>query len=185
MPKYALLRQFDPATTRAQLDGLALQNQAALATYIYRGGSQPTAGDHGIRWIRSYWEQGGTWGMCLYESPDLPSLADFQEFCSMPFLEGREVVEIDREAPGDASTSAGLPRVALTVKVPPDEAEPRTFLAALAPDPATWLRAYWDPERRRATALYATPSPEGLVARVGRVDGRPATIVEITPEEYQ
>jgi hypothetical protein len=184
MPKYALLRQFDPAMTRAQLDGLALQNQAALATYIYRGGSEPRSGDHGIRWIRSYWEQGGTWGMCLYESPDLPSLADFQEFCSMPFLEGREVQELDRET-GAASASDGLPRVALTLKVPADAAEPGTFLAGLAPDRATWLRAYWDPERRRATALFATTSPEAFLADVRNVDGRPATIVEITPEEYQ
>lgn len=189
LPKFALGRYFDPAMTRAQLDGMAIANLAALSSYIYRGGTTPRTDDHGLRWIRSYWQQGGTWGMCLYESPDVEALIDFQTLCGAPFVDIREVVEIE----GDTLPAAVGDRIALSLRLTEADAQdPAAALAGFggsAPDgyrPGL-IRAYWDAKERMATALFETSDPssfEHVVASTAP-EARPALIIEVTPDEYQ
>ncbi len=175
--------------TRAQLDGMAIANLAALSSYIYRGGTTPRTDDHGMRWIRSYWQQGGTWGMCLYESPDVETLVDFQTLCGAPFVDICEVVEIE----GGALPEAIGARIALSLRLTEADAQdPAAALASLG-DSATedsrpgLIRAYWDAKERKATALFETSDPgsfERVVARA-QPEARPALIVEVTPDEYR
>ncbi len=190
MPKYTLLRAFDPEMTRAELDGMALASMATLATYMYRGTERPQTSNHGIRWIRSYWEQGGTWGMCLYEAPDLAVLSDYQDLCGTGFIEGREVVEIAGAAPTADDTPT---RVAVSIRLDRDQELPSPRLLAdlsamaTADDGLTrFARAYWCDETRTATALFETSAPEHFEQRIAPVAERqPARIVELRPEDYR
>ncbi len=194
MPKYALLRSFPPAMTRAQLNAKTLANMATLETYIYRGGSEPTHAPHDIKWIRSYWEPGGYWGMCLYEAPNMAVLRDFQFLCGAPFIEGHEVEELGN-CDSTLEVPEGQAKVAVTLQLRDEETEPNQALEAITHDShergadgpcAEWVRAYWNPDTRRATALYVTDEPEGLQETLATLaDSKPATIVEVYPEEYQ
>ena len=190
MPKYTLLRAFDPDMTRAELDGMALASMATLATYMYRGTERPQTSDHGIRWIRSYWEPGGTWGMCLFEAPDLAVLSDYQDLCGTGFIEGREVVEIEGPTLG---AGADATRVAVSMRLGRgEESSPPDLLADLsamttADDGQTrFARAYWCDETRTATALFETSTPEHFEQRIAPVAERqPARIVELRPDDYR
>ena len=195
MPKYALVRSYDPEMTRAQVDGLALSNIAALDTYVYRGGKTIQTQDHGIRWIRSYWQQGGTWGVCLYDAPDLEVLSAYQDLCASPFLEAREVLDL---APQSDSAGGDGARVAVDLVLGNGPDGLLDHLAAMAnPETKTGtktdstesvrlVRAYWSDRDRRVTALYETTNPEALEQRMAEVaESQPARIVELSPADYR
>ncbi len=188
MPKFSLVRSFSPEMTRAQLDGMALATMAALDTYVYRGGKVIQTTDHGIRWIRSYWEPGGAWGMCLYESPNLDILSDYQELCALPFVAAREVVELDGTS-GLAHSEAV--RVAVELRLDGEE-ESRQRLERLCSSLAAgsagvrFVRAYWTEGERRATALFETTEPERFEERAAEVtEQRPARVIELGPSDYR
>jgi hypothetical protein len=190
MPKYALLRILSPAFTRKDIDGMALLAMSALETYMYRGGSTPIDASHDIRWIRSYWEPGGSWGTCLYEAPNMAVLRDFQNLCAMPFIEGHEVQEL-----GDTGTTLNTAdrEDKLVANIPMDSngsgsADVFETLSqwARVQSAAKLVRAYWNAEAGRATALYVTDEPDALGQKLAEVmDGSPARIVEVYPEEYE
>ena len=187
MPKYALVRQFNPLMTRSELDGIALANIATLDSYIYRGGSEPKTSDHGIRWVRSYWEQGGYWGMCLYEAPNLDILQVYQDLCGMPVMDSREVVELPGPLEGVADLGA-TDRVAVSFQLD-GVSTPEEFMSTLVAgggDPGTGLvRTYWNAEKRLATALFQAKDAHAFAARAAPLaTTAPARIVEVTPEEY-
>ena len=186
MPKYALLRAYPPDMTRAQVDGMAMSGLAGLATYLYRGGQVADTSDHGLRWIRSYWEPGGTWGMCLFEAPSLDPLAAFQDFCGTPYLDAWEVEEILADAQDGDAEAAKLPRVAFTLHL--DAADPMpapdAITAAAANAEATFVRAYWSPERGAATAVVLSDPAALRSALPEETHDSIATIVEFVPEDY-
>lgn len=174
MPRYALFRDYDPSMTRTQIDGMVMAGGAALQMYVYRGDAQPHSEPHGISWVRSYWQPGGAWGVCVFEAPSLPVLAGFQDLCGTPYLDAMEVEE--EEGPAHLSDT---PNVALTQFRAADT--PLTTLSAEAPEAARQLvRAYYCAERRQAFALF----PKGTEASVAGI-GPVAEVVELSPAEYQ
>jgi hypothetical protein len=177
---YTLFRNYDPALTRAQLDGMALASLATLDTFIYRGGTAMQTADHGIRWVRSYWEQGGTWGLCLYEAPNREILAIYQDLCGLPFRAMEEVVEL----PGTASTKNGS-RVAVEFRLDPDADAPR-HAALLGGASATLDRLYWNAPGGRAVAVFCVPDESAAKSLLAReASGPSAAVVEISPDEYR
>ena len=187
MPKYALRRHFSPLMTRAELDGMALASMAALESYLYRGGNTPHSGDHGIRWIRSYWEPGSTFGMCLYEAPTLEVLQDYQYLCNLPFLDAKEVVEVP--GPLDRSTTkAAHDRVAVSIRLDGAFADPVGALSEVVASrsAAALVRAYWDEQEQLATALFETDDGDEFAECVASIaEHSHPRIVEISPEEYR
>lgn len=188
MPKYALIRELDPNMSRAEIDGAALTVLASEKSYVFRGQEVPQDGDHGIRWIRTYWEQGGTWALCLYEAPDFPALTAFEAVCDMPFVDGYEVEEIA----GQDQAALDGDRVAVSMAV---DGEANAKAAALTmvngdsretPDGTSWIRTYWDPEGQRVTALFRVPAgePNSLVPENPKVD-RVTNVVVVDRSEYQ
>lgn len=181
MPKFALTRFYDPVMTRAQLDGHALQGIAALQNYIYRGGDRPLDTDHGIQWLRSYWQPGGTWGICVYEAPDLRVLSDFQELCGTPFLAAREVEEVETRLAAESAEA-----LLATEFTAAGTATPSDVPAAAAKhlgESSELVRAYWDRASRLVTALYQ-PRRSDDELRAGAGTGA-MRVVEINPEEYR
>jgi hypothetical protein len=153
---------------------MVLMSGAALESYIYRGGSHPTTEPHGIGWVRSYWQKAGTWGLCIFDAPNLSVLSAFQDLCGTPFLDAMEV----REAAGNPDIRTS---VAATLSLGRAEgvdpmAEALTALGNPSPE-VSWV--YWSTERRLAVSLLAgepeTPR-EGLKIETG--------LVEIRPEDY-
>jgi hypothetical protein len=177
---YALFRTYDPAMTRSQLDGIALASLASLDTYVYRGGSSVQLRDHGIRWVRSYWEEGGTWGACVYEAPEADVLAVYQDLCGLPFRSMEEVVEL----PGPAAAPGGRP-LAVELRVDPG-ADPAERAAALAESDASLIRVYWNAAARHAFALFDARDEPAAKSRLAAGAARPpASVVEITPDDYR
>ena len=189
MPKYALVRQFNPLMRRSELDGIALANMATLESYIYRGGSRPKTADHGIRWVRSYWEEGGYWGMCLYEAPNLEILQVYQDLCGMPVLDAREVVDLPGPLEGIEPSGEGE-RVAVSFRLKETGEAPQQQMERLAGGGASadagLVRTYWSATQRIATGLFSTRDGSAFAGRVASVaDVAPAKIVEVTPDEYR
>ncbi len=174
MPRFALFRDYDPSTTRAQLDGVALAGAAALQTYVYRGDTEKHAEPHGISWVRSYWEPGGRWGMCVFDAPNLAVLAGFQELCGTPYIDAMEVEEVAGTVAGSADNQLAV-TMALAEADPADSALSQA-LAGAAPH---LVRAYRSPNRNSAVAL---------VHRDARLEPRlqsaAARVVELSPADY-
>ena len=192
MPKYALIRQLDPAMTRAEIDGLALNTLASLASYLFRGEDVPQTGDHGIRWIRSYWEQGGSWALCLYQAPSLAVLTHFQGVCETPFVDGYEVDELSDPEAGRNTGADGDHRVAVTFDLGTHGSPDAVSRAVSGPvgaegrSAAGWVRTYWDPVGHRATALFRVEDGEAEVSALRKLEvQRIAKVVEVDPSEYQ
>jgi hypothetical protein len=186
MPKYALVRDLDPGMTRAEIDGLALNALSAQQSYLFRGGDVPLSGDHGIRWIRSYWEQGGSWALCLYQAPSLAVLTHFQGVCETPFVDGYEVDELsDPAADGDGSTTGGH-RLAVTFDLGTDGNPNEVPQAVTSRAEAGWVRTYWDPVGYRANALFRTEAADAALEELRDPEiQRIAKVIEIDPSEYQ
>ena len=189
MPKFALLRQFSPEMTRAQLDGIALASMATLDSYVYRGGLEPATDDHGIRWIRSYWEPGGYFGLCLYEAPSLALLSVYQNLCNLPYLDGQEVVEMSGPLEG-GETDGHSARVAVSFRLDDAGGNPEEQISRLtelgAASDAGLIRTYWSEKQHIATALFMTSDSGRFAEQVTPLaERKPAKIVEISPEEYR
>ena len=127
--------------------------------------------------------------MCLYESPDVATLIDFQTLCGSPFVDIREVVEIE----GNALPAAIGDRIALSLRLTEADAQhPAAALAGFGGSTADdyrpgLIRAYWDARERMATALFETSDPSSFerVVVSAAPEARPTLIVEVTPDEYQ
>jgi hypothetical protein len=180
MPKYALERILPSNLTREQIDGMVMANLNALETYIYRGTNEAHLDDHGIRWIRTYWEEGGNFGMCLYEAPNLRVLDDYQRLCGLPYIEAREVEEV----PGSTESAGGEHLVAKfdlpAAAAPEDSIEALAGLAQGTPV----IRAYWDRDRHRAVALFDSADPVGAARLAAAAATPPTRIIEVDPTEY-
>lgn len=174
MPRFALFRDYDPSTTRAQLDGVALAGAAALQTYVYRGGTEQHAEPHGISWVRSYWEPGGRWGMCVFDAPNLAVLAGFQELCGTPYVDAMEVDELPGLVAGRADD-----QLALTMGLPEAPTADSALNAALAGAASHLVRAYRSSSRNSVVALLhrdAAGKPD--------VPAGAARVVELSPADY-
>lgn len=172
MPRFALSRDYPSDLTRTQIDGMVLASGAALQTFIYRGSDRPSTSAHGISWVRSYWQPGGTWGVCIFDAPDLAILSAFQDLCAAPFHDAMEVEEA--AANPNLATS-----IALQFNMRHTSDDPIAAAStAIGVAPRDVGRVYLSRERSSALAFVATePAPTNAL----RIE---SGVVEITPDEY-
>ena len=225
MPTYAILRDIPDTFTRADYDAVALESIALIDLYDRfcqtlghrpasrealtseltppRGWAAGDAVDRDqpvnwrVRWIRSYWAPGTTWGVCLYEAPSASSLEEFQLTCAVDQgVSTWEVTEIrdatNTDDAGDTSeTPEGWELAAMEVPIPEEShaAAAMTDAAGQAPlsadEAARWIRAYVAVNEEDASAplaLFAAPAP--VVSAVAR-ESRAYRIVEIRPDDYR
>lgn len=202
MKRFAILRDNDPAATRTDVDAMAMQTIINLRAPNLGVAVMPRF--VGVDWVRSYWQEGNAWGVCLYEAPGPQPLVEYHDMCGPPYVEFREIAEFT--APGAEVTSAGTTALSegetlFTIETTLEADEPRAASFASLPatltqaagglegslDHVRWVRAYWDGERRRALSLYVTREAATVEAlsRVLEPAGaivRPVT--EIAPGEY-
>ena len=157
MPKFAVLRDLPLTLTRSELDGMAIEGIVAMDIYPY---CRREDGDPGIEWIRTYWQPGSSWGLCLYEAPSTEELWRFQTSCGLEALEIREVTELVSATASDGTdeTAASLAPAALAAVEAPLSAvdvDERGLPSATALPGGEWIRTYWDEDRQTAIGLYA------------------------------
>ncbi len=203
MKRFTILRTLDAGTTREDWDAGAMETLLNLRAQQLGVETNPNFAE--VEWVRSYWHEGSTWGMCLYAAPELDQVANYHEICEVPFAEFREVDELTDE--GVAINEFGLTEVlegeslfAIQATVEPDASAdtatfarlPRTLTEAAAGlegsfDHVRWVRAYWDAERRAVLSLYATREARTIDALTLLLDGSGVTVrpvTEIAPGEY-
>ena len=185
MKRFAILRNPDPKTTRADIDAGAMDALLSLA------GVQATPGEAydpivaGISWVRSYWAPGTSWGLCLYTGRDETAIEEYHRLCEVPFV---TIHEVDEVALADAApylpalsrTEPGI----LAIEAPTGGGTPGAETwTDLAPH---WIRSYHD---RALGTVVAAFRLDGL--DLGAVEERAASegwvlhrVVEIRPEEY-
>lgn len=221
MPTFAILRALPETTTRSDCDAMALESIAMIDLYnrfCRTQGEKPSSRemmtsafedgflaapaatdqrlDSQVRWIRSYWAPGTTWGMCLYEAPNGGELGEFQLACAVDTgVRTWEVTEVrdpaNTNGVGDTTEPPeGWDLVAIDVPIPEKArvAEALTEAAGQAPlstgEDARWIRAYVavdDENGSAALALFAVPAP--AIDTAMRESGA-HRIVEIRPEDY-
>lgn len=203
MKRFAILRRLETTTTREDWDAGAMQTLLNLrAEHTDKVGTQPNF--RSVAWVRSYWHEGSTWGLCLYEAPELAEVANYHEICEVPYVEFRDVAEAsadDVELNEFGLTALSEGESLFTIEAVLDATEPdepafATLPASLAGasgglegslDHIRWVRAYWDEERGSALALYATREAGTITALAQVLEGSGATVrpvVEIAPGEY-
>jgi hypothetical protein len=172
MPKYALFRDFPPTLSRTELDGMVIATQAALQSYIYRGEAYPSTVPHGINWVRSYWQPGGSWGMCVFEAPNLSVLSAFQDACAAAFIDAMEVEET-------ASNLSVPTPIAVTVPLAFGNADPLSSAEeAVGLSRRDVGRVYWNGERKTVIALVACEPAAETQLEIA------TGVIELKPAEY-
>ncbi|MCZ6544181.1 MAG: DUF4242 domain-containing protein [Chloroflexi bacterium] len=180
MPKYAILRDLPLTLTRTELDGMAMEGLVAADLYPLCRTQQ---GNPGIEWVRTYWQPGSNWGLCLYEAPSAEELWDFQRSCGMEAVEIREVTEQRSDVTCDAAgeLSDAIAGSQLTAVEIPLNADGENALAASG----TWIRTYSDSERQTAIALYATSDSEQAPSAAQDDSSIHLPVVEIAAAAYR
>jgi hypothetical protein len=187
MKRFSILRDVDPAATWADVDSAAVRNIISM----YATGAEPdVAWDRhlaGVRWIRSYWEPGSSWGLCLYEGNSVEQVKDWNVRCQVPFVEVREIEE--QESPVRVEYRGGFhadPTVSNIIALEGlAGASVDESLAATGIERAGWVRSYLDPERGAALAVYQVDLTGQDVLQQLEAEGWKAhRIVEITPGDY-
>lgn len=204
MPRFAILRDLDPNMTQEDVDAGAIQSLFSLAAVnvAYEDRYDPDQG--GIGWVRSYWQRGSNWGLCLYTAPDEDALEHFHRTCDVPYVSFSPVAELAsprRTDPDTGRTRLEPDDVLFAIETTvPEGAGPGPALfedissllgdvaGELSSDAFTWVRSYWDEASGRVVALYAAPSREAIdaleaVLADASVPVRPIT--EIYPDDYQ
>ena len=209
MANYAILRDMDPTWTRADVDAGAVQTlfNMRLGRRYPELAWEPRMIE--VDWVRSFWQEGTNWGLCLYTAPESQQIADYHSLCGVPYVEYHEIEEhfspelCDPES-GDmmlSDSTVTLFTVELALDV--DEvgvatferieallgsaAEPIPTLVEGPTDHIQWIRAYWDRTRRVAVAFYAVENESALRFLEELFDGSDVAVrpvVEITPAEY-
>lgn len=94
MKRFAILRDVPPDLGWEDVDAGAIQNMIYMGL---RETDREIAWEPsivGVRWVRSYWEPGSSWGTCLYEGQDAATVRDWHELCQVPYVSIREI-EVD------------------------------------------------------------------------------------------
>jgi hypothetical protein len=189
MKRFAILREVPATLTWPEVDASAVQNIINMhATNVEQEVVWTQGrGLQGVRWIRSYWEPGNTWGLCLYEGESTGQVERWNFQCGVPFVEVREIEE--QEPPAPVAYHAGFhadPAVSkLVVLECPAGERVEKRLAPLGVERPTWVRNYLDPERGIAISLYQAELPADETIRILESQGWAVRrVVEITPNDY-
>ena len=197
MKRFAILRDFDPATTQEDIDAGALETLLNMASADLVKGMIWEPGLYGVSWIRTYWQPGTGWAMCLYGGETEESIEHYHSLCDVDYVEIREVSELGPESieGTDPREEAGDGQEIIAVEgrgqpANDDEATMRQLGTLLRSAeergglaPSEWIRTYWDGERGVAVSFFAADArweevrdalePHGYtVRRVLKVDPR-------------
>ncbi len=191
MNRYAILRQISPSMTRQEVDAAALETLFNMSAMNVPEEDAWEPRLTGIGWVRSYWEPGGSWGLCLYRAKDAGAVELYHRSCNVPYVEFGEVQEVSaagREtASGRTLVPAGHELLTVEFAAAGANVDERWFVDAVCGEALTWVRAYRDQRRGRAVALYSAPDADAVqtvsdrLQRSGVVVRR---VVEIHPDEY-
>jgi hypothetical protein len=159
MPLYAIRRQIDATLPEEELDALTMRAIGSSAEY------------RGVLWQRSYqWSDAPTsHSLCIYEAPSVDAIREHARRCTVPFNEIREVTEYlgsdhvipeDNEPPGDGVYFL------ITRTMPADTTAEELDAAVLRSGSCmgnfdiSWVRSYWDDDRKRSSCIYLAPEAE-------------------------
>ena len=175
MKPFAILRDLPTDLTWEEMDAGAISNLINMAMPESDRAIAWEPRVLGVRWIRTYWEQGTNWATCLYTAPNEAAVKDWHDLCQVAYAGIRDIEVV--ESPEAASD---YPR---GFHQPGDEAPlvvVETDAAADQPAPDGWIRTYRDPATGREIQLFradaALPAdPTGAVIR---------RVVELRPQDY-
>lgn len=157
---FALFRDITPEVTREDWDAGAVRSLLATGMYVAWAG-------YSVNWIRSFWEPGGHWGMCVYEAPGVEQIEWFNRECSFTAIDIREIHElVSTERTGDSDL--------MVLQGPPVGVDKALADNALQP-----FRYFREGQGAFALAIVQADgvgvTPDDVVAR---------HIVELLPEDY-
>ena len=185
MKRFAILRNLDPNLTREDLDSGAVESILNLAVQEVDPGEASNPHVTPVNWVRSYWEPGTSWGLCLYTGHDELSIERYHDFCEIPYVTIREIHET--ECPENAAPlNKVLLREPRMITVEADGARfPRDAEAwgDLAPN---CVRSYTGVDGQFVVALFQSDSIDmpALEARALENGWTLHRTVEIRPGDY-
>jgi len=174
MKQFAILRQLPLELGWEDIDASAIQNM------VYMGLGEADMDVVweprilGVQWVRTYWQPGSDWGLCLYTAPDERAVRDWHDLCHVPYA-GIEEIEVE-EGP---TAAADYPRGFHA----PASAAPLVAVQATAPGalevPLTHIRTYRYQSGEQLALYLPAPdvAPPASAPRIRRV-------VEIRPGDY-
>ncbi|HET7738999.1 MAG TPA: hypothetical protein VFK32_10535 [Tepidiformaceae bacterium] len=209
MRKFAIRRALDPTMTRDEVDAGALQslfNLSAINVPIEEAFDPRLSRDSELEWVRSYWQEGGDWGLCLYTARTESELALYHTACALPYVSFTAVDELwSPDSTDPTSGRAVVPpgavlftlegALAATAPVEPGPGDVESFLRRLdyggvvTPGEAgtRWVRAYVDTESRVVIGTFLAHDERTYLAIAGRAQDTGVIIrrvIEVTPSEY-
>lgn len=178
MKNFAILRSVPEDLTWTQIDAAALQNMSYMGLAEDEADLAWEPKVLGVNWVRSYWEPGSSWGVCLYTARDEQAVRDWHDLCQVEYA-GITEIEIE-EAPGMDAYPRGFHG--------PREAAPLVAVEAPAPGHAPapndwrWIRTYRDAASGAELQLFL---PDGATTERPLAErGAVRRVVELRPEDY-
>lgn len=170
MKHFAILRSVPEDMTWDQVDAAAMQNMSYMGLDESEADIAWEPRALGVKWVRSYWQPGSTWGTCLYTAKDEQAVRDWHDLCQVSYAGIREI-EVEEGAAVPAEYPRGFHG---PVEQPPLVAVETT--EGVRAD--GWIRAFRDRASGHELQLYlASKAPAGGGGTLRRV-------VELRPEDY-
>ena len=180
MPLYTLSRSFDPDWTEQDFDKMMRRAVAGLSWH-------PP-----VYWRRSYGidREGPVEGFCVYQAETLRHIQQQQRVCWIPFTEAREVQEACRPGVGLGPFEAPDGQSLFLVERTFGEDMTLPCLVesnlSLAWGGVTWIRSFWDAQRKSSRCIFAAESSSRVAEALGGevtvlpvVEGHPSELVEM------
>ncbi len=157
MPLFLVVREFPPGLSEAD-------SEANFARGITGSFHYPEVRWHGTYGVST---PDRIHGFCVFEAPSAGALLAHAQYCGVPFVEIREVAEVDPrtfptvgvEVPAEGTLF--LVERRMDPALSDDELEALSFRSAncLAGFPGLgWERSYWDAERKVSRCIFRSPA---------------------------
>jgi hypothetical protein len=171
---FAILRDIPPELTWDEMDAAAIQNMINMGISEAERDIAWEPRVLGVKWVRTYWEQGSNWATCLYTAPDEQAVRDWHDLCQVNYagirdVEVEEAPEAEGEYPrGFHATAEGAPLVVIEATAP--GARPSDG----------WIRTYRLADSGEEILLFRADALPAAAPTTGRV----RRVVELRPEDY-
>ena len=211
--KFAIRRSLNPTMTREDVDAGALQSiftLSAIGVPPEEAFDPRLSRDSELEWIRSYWQEGSDWGLCLYTARSESELELFHTACALPYVSFTAVDEVGSIETSDPITGRALvPPGAVLFTVEgtlertiaespsglPELDDLESLLEQLeggevirgAAAGVRGVRAYVDNEEGRVIGTFLAPDEPSYLEIADSAQGSRVTVrrvVEVTPSEY-
>jgi hypothetical protein len=186
MPLFTLWREFDPTLDEEAREAIMVRTISA-ATWF------PS-----VRWIRSYFvdEPGRLNTLCVYEGPTLDLVRQHTLHCRVPFIHIREAEErlpdstLALTSRSIGAVPDGRPLFMVKRSFPRGISEAelggawmRTAQCAAEIPSLSWVRSYWDDERKESACVFLAPDKATIGEHIRR-SRVPADSVEQVGENH-